>query len=272
MIKSLSSGNVPFRKSSKIFKKSKFILLRRINYKDEFYFEKFVENSLHKWKDIESKQTRLKKLILYQRDLLFIYIDIALIASRINEDGAKINRSEELWEIIHQEERQLTESEADELDSLRIFISYLVLDVKSLFINILIFMDKLARFLSLLIETRSMHARSKSFEKFKRDLGELRGKEIEEFSRLVNKHTEWFKRIKDIRDDFIEHHPGASGVIGFRDGKAHATLVTTKGRNQIFKNISIEEIDDVLSQLEKFLKGLHEYFRRIDVLPIKSER
>lgn len=270
MIESLLSGNEPFRKSFKIFKRSKSVPLRRINYKDEFYFEKFVENSLHKWKEIESNQTRLKKLILYQRDLLFIYIDIALIASRINEDGAKINRSEELWEIIHQEERQLTESEADELDNLRIFINYLVLDVKSLFINILIFMDKLARFLSLLIETERL--RSKSFDKFKRDLEKLRGKEIEELSRLVNRHTEWFKKIKDIRDDFIEHHPGASGMMGFGDGKAHATLVTTKGGDKIFKDISIEEIGDVLSQLKKLLKGLDEYFRRIGVLPIKSER
>jgi len=252
---------------SEIFKRSpraRFVPVREINYKDEFYLEKFV----YKWQEIKTNETKLRKLLLYYSDLRSIYIDIALIVLRINQDGSKLNRSEELWEII--KEREGTSLEFDELESLRIFINYLNLDVKSLFIHILIFMDKLAKFLSSVIKAENL--RNRSFDRFKKDLKKKRGKEIEEFSHLIYNKTEWFKKVKDIRDDFIEHHPSVSGGIGFRNGKAHATLTTTKSEDTIFEHIPIEEIDGILAKLKEFLKSLNEFLcSRIDVLPIKEE-
>ena len=252
----------------KLFKHvpSRVTPLEEINYKDEIYFKRFVD----RWLEIETEGSKLKKLISYYRDLHFLYIDVALIISRINEDASKINRSEEIWDIIHRGERKLRQSEANELDRLRIFINYLILDVKSLFINILIFMDQLAKFLSLFIEARGL--KNRSFYKFRKALKKKRGKEIEELRHLVSDNTIWFEKVKDIRDDFVEHHPGASGMIGFHDGKAHATLVTTKTGDRIFRDISIEEISDILQKFKEFLKNLDQFLEsHIKVLPIKAE-
>lgn len=244
---------------------ARFVPLQEINHKEELYLERFV----HKWQEVETKEAKLKKLHLYHTDLRFIYIDIALTILRINEDGFKLNRSEELWEIIA--EREWTPSEHDEWESLRIFINYLNLDVKSLFILILIFMDKLARFLSLVVEAENLQNRN--FNTFKKDLKKLRGKKIEELTRLISNNTEWFEKVKDIRDDFIEHHPGPSGSIGFCNGKGHATLTTTKSGDTNFKHISIEEINDILAKLKEFLKSLNEFLcSHIDVLPIKGKK
>jgi len=259
---------------SEIFKSTlgeRFVPIQEINFKDEYYLDQFV----HNLGEIETKNPKLKKLFLYDRDLRFIYIDIALIVLRINKDGCQLNRKEELWEIIL--EREWTRSESEEYESLRYLIDYLDLDVRSLFIHILIFMDKLARFLSLVIDAKNLTR--KSFDKFKKALKNLRGKEIEEFTCLINENTGWFKTVKDLRDDFIEHHPGASGIIVFSNGKSHVVLTTTEKMDMEsktvymeFKTVYIKEIDDVLAQLKKFLQILNDFLcNRIEVLPMKDE-
>ena len=222
--------------------------------------------------DIE--QSLGKKLYLRSYDLSGIFYDLALIISRINEDGAQVNRREELFEIAH--DRMWTDEEEKELEGLG---NYLVLDVKTLYINIMIFMDALAYFLSLCVRSRKQPI-SKSFAKFKKDLENYRGREIEEIREKIYEKTAWLDEAKDFRDDFIVHQPAARSTLEFLNGVLHIPLTTRKkGYDQrhiivgaTARNISIVEIDSSLTQLKELLEELSEYLcQRLNMLPFEAE-
>jgi hypothetical protein len=231
---------------------------------------------------LESSKTNIevslgKKLWLKSCDLHCVFLDLALIISRINEDGTKVNRREELLEITH--DRMWTEEEEKEYESFGYAVNCLLLDVKTLLINIMIFMDVLTQFLNLCIKSKKQ-PRSSSFARFKKDLKNYRGREIEELKEMIYENTGWFDEIKDLRDDFIVHHPAARHTLEFLDGVAHIPLTTTKkGYNQrhiilgaIAKSISIEKIDSTLSQLKELLREMNEYLcERINTLPFEAE-
>jgi len=256
--------------------RARFSPLKEIDWRAEYNLGKSFREKLESGK-INIEVSLGKKLWLKSFDLHCVFLDLALIVSRINEDGAKVNRREELFEIAH--DRMWTDEEEKEYKSLGYTVNYLMLDVKTLLINIMIFMDILTQFLSLCIKSKKQ-PRSSSFARFKKDLKNYRGRGIDELKEMIYENTDWFDEVKDLRDDFIVHHPAARHTLEFHDGIAHIPLTTTKkGYDQrhivlgaIAKSISIEKIDSTLSQLKELLKELNEYLcERINTLPFEAE-
>lgn len=249
--------------------------LQQINWRKEYYLSRFIDKLLESSTKTRIKQCQVENLRLYNEDLQRIFQDIALIVSRINQDGAGSNRMSELLEIANN--RRLTGSEEKEIETLPLVVNFLDLDVRCLLIFITIFMDKLAWFLVPLITEKLSNY---SFYHFSKGLAKLRGKEIEEFGRLINNNTAWFEKVRRLRRVFVVHHPGAGGALVFRNGKGHVALTTRKRINRereyIIKNsqardISIDELDRILRQLKKLLKILDEYLcSHIDVLPVEA--
>jgi len=256
---------------------NRFVPLQEIDWRKEYYLSRFIGKLLKSSNNTRIKEWQVKKLRLYSKDLYRIFIDIARIVSRINQDELGINRMEELYSIANS--RRWTDSEAEEMENLDPVVGFFLLDVRSLLIFIVVFMDKLARFLSLIIDKEGQNLKNRSFKSFKADLAKLRGKEIEEFGQLISGNTKWFKKVKDWRDDFVVHHPGASGAMIFRNGKPYAALTTRKKisrdpkyiiMNSQAKDISMDEIDKILLQLRKLLIVLDEYLcSHINILPIE---
>jgi len=212
--------------------------------------------------------------MLRNKDLYHIFVDIARIVSRINQDGHGINRMEELYSIANS--RSWTDSEAEEMENLDHVLGFLLLDIRSLLIFIVMFMDKLARFVSLIINKKLSND---SFYHFKQELVNLGGKEIQEFGQLINDNTEWFENVRVLRNVFVVHHPGAGGVMVFKNGKPSAGLTTRKKINREHKyiimdsqakDISMDEINKILLQLRKLLIVLDGYLcSHINILPIE---
>ena len=257
--------------------RNRFSPLKEIEWRAEYNLGKSF------LKELESSKTNIeasldKELWLRACDLHCAFIDIALIISRINEDGTKVNRREELHEIAHG--RMWTDEEEKEFESFSYAINYLVLDVKTLIININIFMDVLAKFLVLFIKKSEKLPESKNFPRFKKHLKNYKGREIDELKKIIYENTEWFDDIKDLRDDFVIHHPAGRHALEFFDGIAHIPLTTTKKEynrghiidGAIAKSISLEKIDSTLSQLKELLKELNKYlYEKINTLPFEAE-
>jgi hypothetical protein len=255
----------------------KFVPLQEINWRKEYHLSRFIDKLLKSSYRIRIKEGKLKNLWLYNKDLRHIFHDIALIVSRINQDGVGINRMEELFNIANS--RRWTDPEAEEMGNLDLIVDFFLLDVRSLLIFIMIFIDKLAGFLSLIINEKLSND---SFYHFKEDLAKLGGKEIEEFGQLINDNTAWFEKVRFLRNVFVVHHPGASGAMSFGNGKAYAALTTRKNISKEPKyiimdseatDISIKEVDGILRQLKKLLAILDEYLcSHINILPIEVEQ
>ena len=258
----------------------RFIPLREINWRKEYYLSRFVDEILKSSNTTRIGKWRVEKLWLYNKDLRHIFSDIALIVSRINRDGSRFNRREEIFHISHS--RKLTVSESEELENLNLIVDYFLLDVRSLLIFIMIFMDKLARFLSQIITKNGDQMKHRSFRSFKNELMKLKGGEIQKFAQLIANNTGWFKDVKDWRDDFVVHDPGAGGAIVFKDGKAYAALTRREGRDREPKylimdsraeDIPTDGIDEILHQLKELLKIFDEYLcSHINILPLKGEQ
>ena len=259
--------------------RARFSPLKEIDWRAEYNLGKSLHEKMES-NEINIEVSLGKKLWLKCLDLQGVFLDLGLIVSRINEDGSIINRRQEFLEIAH--DRMWTNDEAKEYESLEYAISYLLLDVKTLLINIMIFMDVLARFLSLCIRSKKQ-PNSRSFSKFKKDLENYKGRETEELKEMIYEKTSWFDEVKDLRDDFIVHHPAARHVLEFRGGEAYVPFTTTtRGYNEqkkskivmgaIAKSISVKKIDDIISQLKEFLGDLNEYLsQRINMLPFEAE-
>jgi len=259
------------------FPPDRFVPLPEIDLRKEYYLSRFIDKLLKSSNKTRIKEWQVKNLKLYNNDLRHIFHDIALIVSRINQDGSGINRREELFHITHS--RKWTDSEEEEMENLDLVISFFLLDIRSLLIFLVIFMDKLARFLNLIIDNKGKNLRNRSFTSFNEDLAKLRGKEIEEFGQLINDSTAWFEKVRVLRNVFVVHHPGASGAMTFGNGKAYAALTTRKKINRDPKyiimdsqatDVPIEELHRILLELKKLLKVLDEYLcSRINILPIE---
>lgn len=257
----------------------RFPSLQKIDWRKERHLDDFIEKLSKSVNELKFNEARLQELFLDDQDLRSIFIDISLVVSRINEDGLRLDRRQELFDIALS--RKWTSIEKKEINDLDFVVSYLLLDVRSLIVFLLIFMDKLARFLALLIKKGESKLRSKSFYYFQRDLAKLKGKEIEEFSQLIKENSKWFAKLKELRDDFVEHHPAAGGAISFENGEANIALTTRKKTNKEpkfiimgsqAKKLPIREVDEILLKFKELLRSLSDYLcSNFETLPIEVE-
>ncbi len=237
--------------------------LQDINVRREFYLKEFIHKL--ETQKTKMKKFRIKKLWLRSIDLRFIFYDISFIVHRLNTDFESFNRREELFEIARSTGREWTPDEAEEYEKLSPIINYINLDVKTLFVNIVIFMDKLARFLSWSFKEQ---IGNKNFTVFRKAIANYGGKNAQKIFQILNKKSQWFKTIKDLRDDFIIHHPASRGVMEFLDGEAFIVLTTSKGGydekhivfDAVAKRIAVTEINNILSQLKELVQEINKYF------------
>ena len=251
--------------------------LQEIDWENQFYLMEFKRKLESEKTNIE--EHRRERLWLRCTDLSYIFIDIALIVLRINEDCSKVNRHEELFDKALKRE-PWTNEEEKEIASLRYAVNYFNLDVRTLLVNLVVFMDSMARFLSWTIKSKKQ-VKSKSFVEFRKDIVKYKGKEVQKIRQLLDEKTHWFNEIKNLRDDFIIHHAAARSGLEILDGETHVPLTTSKGGypkqhitlGAVTKNIPMKEIDAVLSDLKNMLKNLNNFLcERINQLPIKTER
>lgn len=242
--------------------------LQKIDWRKEFYLKEVLDKleSLQNARSIQVEGDGLSTLFMY----------LAMIAERTNEDGAKFNLVEEIYQHVNSN-KKLTDSEIKELDKGPFYVSLFCLDISSLIIFVRIFMDKLARFLRLLIAMEGV--KTNSFTSFKRSLKELKGKEIEAFVRVIEENTIWFDELKDLRDNYVVHYPGSATALFFADSKAYVTLTTSKRTkepksilmNSEARNISIQEIDHFLTNLKMLLFNLNDFLtKNLDMLPLED--
>jgi cell division protein FtsB len=251
-------------------------LLQEIDWENQFYLMEFKHKLESEKTNIE--EHRCERLWSSCTDLSYIFIDIALIVLRINEDCRKVNRHKKLFDKALKGE-SWTNEEGKEIESLHYAINYLNLDVRTLLVNVIVFMDSIARFLSWTIKAKTQ-VKSKSFVKFRKNIAEYKGKEVQQMRRLLDEKTHWFNEIKKLRDNFIIHHAAARSGLEILDGETHVPLTTSKGGytrlhitlGSVTRNISMKEIDAVLSDLKCLLKNLNNFLcERINQLPIKIE-
>ena len=251
-------------------------LLHEIDWENQFYLMEF-KRKLESEK-INIEEHRRERLWLCCTDLSYIFIDIALIVLKINEDCSKVNRHEELFDKALKG-KPWTNEEEKEIESLRYAVNYLNLDVRTLLVNLVVFMDSIARFLSWIIKSKKQ-VENKSFFKFRKDIVNYKVKEVQQIRQLLNEKTQWFNKIKNLRDDFIIHHAAARSGLELLDGETHVPLMTSKGGypkqhitlGAVTKNISMKEIDTILSDLKDLLKALNNFLcKQINQLPFKAK-
>jgi hypothetical protein len=256
---------------------NKIIPLQKIDWRKEFYLEGTLKK-LESPREAHIKPQVHKRIRIEGNALSKLFMYIAMIAERANEDGTKINIVEETYHSLDSNIKKLTDEEIKELDKGPSYISLLCLDISTLIIFVRIFMDKLARLSSLLISAKGVKA--KNFNSFKRSLSKLKRKEIEAFARLIEENTMWLGALRNLRDDFVVHHPGAGGALVFFDSEAHVTLTTSKKITEEpkrilldseAKDISMEEINNWLSNLKRLLFNLNAFLtENLEKLPFES--
>ena len=99
---------------------------------------------------------------------------------------------------------------------------------------------------------------------------QCKGKEIEALTQILNEYTAWFTNLKNVRDDFIEHHGGGGYGITFHMQKGYVLLSSSKKPKQRELEISTEELNFITGQIKNLLLSLNNYLcEHIDTLPIK---
>jgi len=242
-------------------------LLRESLKKEDFHLFKFRDNFIKQKVRGVSHEPFLK----LSGDLSGIFYELRCIVLRINEDIRKLNKQDDLFKKLtrideHGEllNNELTEEErdviAEKFIDLNIYINYYVLDIKSLYVWIMIFMDKLPKYLKLFINRKRQKISTYSFRRFVNSLQNQKGREIEQLTLILNAHRSWFEEIKDIRDDYTIHNPRITipGITssGSRD-YISGLLGTTRQDKSSNLPISNEIIDVHLSLLKKILRDLN---------------
>ena len=260
------------------FPSHRISLLQEIDLDEEQYLMGFLQKLRVEKTDIKS--SRLRKLHNRCFDVRFILHDIALIVMRINEDCKRVNRREELFDVATKQDRVWTSDEEDEVENLRYAVAYLNLDVRTLLVNITVFMDALSKFLSWTIKTDNQLS-SKSFAHFKKDLEKYEGKEVQKIKHILIQKTQWFKEIKDLRDSFILHHAAARSGLEILDGETYIPLTTSKGgfpegrifNNAVAKTFKMKNLDGLLSDVKSLLKYLNSFLSgQIDKIPFEAKK
>jgi len=215
----------------------------------------------------------VKELFLgHSMDLSGIFYELKCIAMRINEDSKKIIRMKELHELTTREARtHLTQKELDDLlieeSDLHVYINYYILDVKSIYIWMMIFIDKLAKYLGVFIK-RERNVKTSSFRRFLNSIKTKKGKEIEQLTSILTSYRPWFKTIKDTRNNYTTHHPSITlpGIVMTKNGFS-TDLQTSRGDKPSMR-ASNDRIDHDIAQLKKLLKELNDFLcKNIQTIP-----
>lgn len=214
-------------------------------------------------------KTYWEKSHLLDLDLRHCFFDLRLVILRINENIEKMNREFEL--IDTSIERKLINKEAEEFINLSIYSDYMLLDVKSLFIWINIFLDKMSKYLTSLILPSEKMPSNSGFHDFLRDIKKkFKGNEIDKLTKILTDYEMWYENIKNIRDDYVIHH----SKFYFRDvGRSEESIYVPLGTGKIKRiSISNEYIDAQLLLFKNLLRDLNVFLcENIESLPFRID-
>ena len=230
-----------------------------INYDSSFDLSEFQEGMRGKFSKLDYYEKNMYRRI---EELKYIHKDIILTLDRINEHISLANRQLELFNkmgdrtITKVEEKEYRESVSYDQQG------YLNLDVRILFVLIGVFMDKMPRLLNSLLK-RGKKPKGSSFYRYKNSIKKYGGKELDELKKIIHS-TEWYYGkggVKDIRDDYVIHHPAGQGLSSRGPNYISSTIATRRDEVLRLESISNESIQAIILVLEKFIRDIHRFIK-----------
>lgn len=243
----------------------KFKVLREINYRKDYYLNHFFS----RFGELDILKRKKRKLISYNSDLRNIFRTLELVMIRLNDDIEQLTHEQELIEIA--KNRELTHDETKEIFSLGRYNQFFKLDVKTLFIQTSIFLDKLTRYLCELFHNERPDCRS--YYHFAKSIKDFKGQGIDELIRIIKAYQGLYNESKDIRDDYIVHHSKETITTTRSKNYISISLGTSKTFPYKYKSISNETINNFILQLLSFLRDLDNFLcSNIKKIPFKATK
>lgn len=206
---------------------------------------------------IKEKISQPDKFEVYDLSLSHIFRQIKLIVDRLNKDIQQINR---LMELSIKEEHGIftNKEEIKEYWNTSDYLELYILDVRSLFVWIVIYFDILTRFLSCLCKGEQK-PKSRGYHQFYNDLSDYKGKEIEELYGILRGYSFFYEGIKTLRDDYVIHHPKAIYGVAMGGGSIIISLGRTKGKEIEYESISNDFLDTQVMLLKNLIRDINEF-------------
>jgi len=230
------------------------------------------EYSLHEFRDkfISLKlHVNIPNFMSIHTDLSNLFSELNHIVKRLNNDISDANRILDIWDKVV-EDKKIDEVQDKELDEAE-YIAYFHIDIKTLYIWFMIFMDKLPKFLILLFKRMESMPETRDYDHFYKSLKNYKGKEIEELYIILNAYYIWFKEIKDIRDDYTIHHPRISmHFLTSSKSKEYisGSIGTVRKDQPQSIPISNEKIDAQLQVFLGFIRSLNDFLcKNVEKIP-----
>jgi len=157
-------------------------------------------------------------------------------------------------------------------DKLPPFNAHLLnVDIHTLIIFLNILLDDIVKFLNYLLSGRKK-PRIKGFYQFKHDLDYFQGEKFNRLKEIISE-TDWYKELKDLRDDPIVHKGISSSGIIYKENTICVQLLHLqdgKINERIFTN---EDVNFYLDSVYNFLVELNDYLcEQFDSLPIEIKK
>ena len=230
-----------------------------INYDSSFDLSEFQEEMRGKFSKLNNYEKNMYRRI---EELKHIHKDIILTLDRINEHISLANRQIELFNKMG--DRTITKVEEKEyLDSFKNEQSgYLNLDIRILFVLIGVFMDKMPKLLNSLLKP-GIKPMDKNYYRYKNSIKKYEGKELDKLKKIIHS-TAWYYGkggVKDIRDDYVIHHPAGQGLSSRGPNYIASTIATRRNEVLILKSISNESIQAIILLFETFIKDIHRFVK-----------
>lgn len=231
-----------------------------INYESSFDLSEFQEEMRGKFSKLDYYKKNMYRRI---EELKNIHKDITLTLNRINKHISLANRQGELFNkmgdrtITKVEEKEYRESLSNDQQG------YLNLDIRILFVLIGVFMDKMPRLLNSLLK-RGKKPKGNSFYRYKNSIKKYGGKELDELKKIIHS-TKWYYGkggVKDIRDDYVIHHPAGQGLSSRGPNNISSTIGTRREEVLRLESISNEYIQAIILMLEQFTGDIHRFIKK----------
>lgn len=239
--------------------------------KDDFQLYKFRGT----WLSNISDSKRNNKICLQIHDLGAIFYEIKCIIKRINDDLMKLNSRRDLLDIV--DDINLTEEEKDSLIEehldLDVFINYLIIDIKSLYVWLLIFLDKIPEMTLTTFQYNQKGIKDDSYNNFIETIKNSEHNRLKELYIIFNVYDEYFQNVRKIRHHYTIHKskitlPGMT-TTQKRDYFS-ITLSTYKKEYAPIIVLDNELINSHLLLLKSFLRDLNGYLcKNIKEMPFK---
>jgi hypothetical protein len=143
-------------------------------------------------------------------------------------------------------------------------LQYTSIDLDSFLLFSRILMDKIARILRDIIDD-GKGLSGTSFFCWRKNVDKHQGDNFEEFKQLIKK-ADWFKDLKDLRDDYVAHSGISIGGV-ILDRNISFQLISKNGKQQI---VSLDKMILLSDQLYNFIQDFNELLcKYFNVLPIK---